>query len=89
MWQCVHCGHSQAPSHHHPALAAVAHRVAGYLLEAATLLPLFRMTMPETARPTWRESWIIFALLIGAASALSLLGARAQRRWPAGRWRRG
>jgi hypothetical protein len=61
----------------HPRAAAVAHRAAGYFLEAATLFPLFRMTMPHGASPSWPESWLIFAGLVVTGAALHLTGARA------------
>jgi membrane protein DedA with SNARE-associated domain len=61
--------------------------VAGYLLEAATLLPLFRMTMADGARPTWPESWCIVAALVVAAAGLHWLGQHAGRSVPAAQWK--
>jgi len=80
---CVHCGHVGMPR---PQAAAVAHKVAGYLLEAATLLPLFRMTMPDAAHPTWSGSWGIVGALVVAALAFHWLGRRAGRSVPASEW---
>jgi hypothetical protein len=77
---CLRCGHFQPARR--PRAAAVASRATGYLLEAATLLPLFRMTMPDSARPTWPESWAIFAGLIVAAALCAGAGGRT----PASRW---
>jgi hypothetical protein len=85
---CVHCGYCQ-PAPRRRWRGALAEKAAGYLLEAATLLPLFRMTMPRDARPTWLGSWGIFAALVLAAAALLAGARRATREVPAARWRPG
>jgi hypothetical protein len=87
--ECPRCGHFQPEGRPRPGAAAVAHRTAGYFLEAATLFPLFRMTMSDGARPTWSESWVIVAALVVAAAALHWTAASATRRSPAARWRTG
>ena len=71
---CIHRGHAER---RHPWAAAVARKVAGYLLEAATLFPLFRMTMADGARPTWAASWGIVGALVGVAAGLYWFGQRA------------
>jgi hypothetical protein len=70
-----------------PQAAAVAHRVAGYLLEAATLFPLFRMTMADGSHPTWAASWSIVGALVVAAIGLHWFGQSAGRSVAASEWK--
>jgi hypothetical protein len=81
---CVHCGYSEGPPA--PGASAVAHRTAGYLLEAATLLPLFRMTMPRAAWPSWTATLVLLGALVAGGALLHHLGARAGRRTLAAGW---
>jgi hypothetical protein len=84
---CVHCGHFEQRGTTAVRAAAVAYQAAGYLLEAAALFPLFRMTMAEAARPSWPESWWIVGGLAVAAAGLRWFAARAGRRSPASEWK--
>jgi hypothetical protein len=70
-----------------PRAAAVAHKVAGYLLEAATLFPLFRMTMADGSHPTWAASWSIVLALVVVAIGLHWFGQRAGHSVPASEWK--
>jgi hypothetical protein len=83
---CPHCGYFEVPRAAGPRTGPALHRAGGYLLEAATLLFLFRMTMPIEARPSWAESGALFIALVGAGLALHHKGERAGRRAPAAAW---
>jgi hypothetical protein len=86
--ECVHCGYFEPEGTYRPRAAAVGHRTGGYLLEAATLFLLFKMTMPEGMRPSWSASVLICLGLVLAGAGVHFAAERVGRRLRAGRWGR-
>jgi hypothetical protein len=84
----VHCGHFEPWGTYHPRAAAVGHRAGGYLLEAATLFLLFKMTMPDNTQPSWTASVVICLGLVLAGVGAHAAAERVGRRLPAGKWPR-